>query len=55
VTYFGPGVHELPLVDPEVWGGDKGSRGLALTSHRTLYLADGAVLLGGVRVYIQGC
>jgi hypothetical protein len=40
---------------PEVWGGDKGSRGLALKSHRTLYLADGAVLLGGVRVYIQGC
>jgi hypothetical protein len=25
VTYFGPGVHELPLVDPEVWGGDAGA------------------------------
>ena len=25
MTYFGPGVHELPLVDPEVWGGDAGA------------------------------
>ena len=28
-----------------------GSRGLALQSHSTLYLAEGAVLLGGLRVY----
>eukprot|EP01051_Picozoa_sp_SAG22_P017532 SAG22_NODE_2727_length_2276_cov_1.092329_3_plen_112_part_00 len=51
MTYFGPGVHKLPLVDPEVWGGDAGSRGLALTSHSTLYLAEGAVVLGGIRVH----
>ena len=44
-------ITELPPVDPEVWGGDAGSRGLALKSHSTLYLAEGAVLLGGLRVY----
>ena len=49
VRFFGAGVHELPLVPG--WGVDKGSRGLELQSHQTLYLAEGAVLLGGIRAY----
>ena len=44
-------MHELPLVDPAVWGGDSGSRGLEVKNHSTVYLAEGAVLLGGLRVY----
>jgi hypothetical protein len=44
-------VHELPLVDPAVWGGDAHSRGIEVKNDSTVYLADGAVLLGGLRVY----
>jgi hypothetical protein len=49
VVFFGPGVHQLPLV-PE-WKSDAGARGLELHSHSTLYLAEGAVVLGGIRAY----
>ena len=49
VTYFGPGVHELPLQPG--WQTDKGTRGLQLQNHSTLYLADGAVVLGGIRAF----
>ena len=49
VTYFGPGVHMLEL-QPS-WSIDKGSRGLQLQSDSTLYLAEGAVVLGVVRAY----
>ena len=42
VTYFGPGVHLLE--EQPSWSIDKGSRGLQLQSHSTLYLAEGAVV-----------